>query len=700
MGKLINLRHLDISDTSLKEMPMGMKGLKRLQTLTAFVVGEDRGAKIKELRDMSHLGGRLCISKLQNVVDAMDVFEANLKGKERLDELVMQWDGEATARDLQKETTVLEKLQPHNNLKELTIEHYCGEKFPNWLGEHSFTNMVSMQLHDCKNCSSLPSLGQLGSLKELSIMRIDGVQKVGQEFYGNIGSSSFKPFEALEILRFEKILEWEEWVCREIEFPCLKELYIKICPKLKKDLPKHLPKLTKLEISKCGQLVCRLPMAPFINELVLEECDDVVSRSGVHLASLTSLNVSNICKIPVELQYLHSLEWLVLSDCPDLNELPPVLHKLTSLKRLEIKGCPRLSSVSEVELPSMLEFLRVQQCDSLESLPEGLMANNTRLQDLSIMHCGSLRSLPSCISSLESLFILGCGKLELPLPQDMVHNFYPSLTRLSIIGIDCESLTSFPIGLFTKLMYLDIMSCTNLESLSIPEELRHVDLTSLKHISIRHCPNLESFPQGGLPTPNLERLSILNCEKLKSLPPQMRTLLTSLEDLSIIICPEIDSFPEGGLPTSLSQLKISSCCKLEQGRVRWNLQTLPFLRKIIIGVDEEERLESFPEKWLLPPTLTTLTIWGRENLKSLDNKGLQHLTSLETLKLRFCYKLKHFPKQGLPSSLSCLKICECPLLKKRCQRDTGEEWPKISHISRIVFEEFDEGSFRPLDVIL
>ncbi|XP_034680500.1 putative disease resistance RPP13-like protein 1 [Vitis riparia] len=135
MGKLINLRHLDISGTSLKEMPMGMEGLKRLRTLTAFVVGEDRGAKIKELRDMSHLGGRLCISKLQNVVDAMDVFEANLKGKERLDELVMQWDGDATARDLQKETTVLEKLQPHNNLKELTIEHYCGEKFPNWLGD-------------------------------------------------------------------------------------------------------------------------------------------------------------------------------------------------------------------------------------------------------------------------------------------------------------------------------------------------------------------------------------------------------------------------------------------------------------------------------------------------------------------------------------------------------------------------------------
>ncbi|RVW74206.1 putative disease resistance RPP13-like protein 1 [Vitis vinifera] len=434
MGKLINLRHLDISATSLKEMPMGMEGLKRLRTLTAFVVGEDRGAKIKELRGMSHLGGRLCISKLQNVVDAMDVFEANLKGKERLDELVMQWDGDATARDLQKETTVLEKLQPHNNLKELTIKHYCGEKFPNWLGEHSFTNMVYMQLHDCKNCSSLPSLGQLGSLKELSIMRIDGVQKVGQEFYGNIGSSSFKPFEALEILRFEKMLEWEEWVCREIEFPCLKVLYIKECPKLKKDLPKHLPKLTKLEIRECKQLVCCLPMAPSIRELELEECDDVVVRSAGSLTSLASLDISNVCKIPDELGQLHSLVKLYVRFCPELKEIPPILHNLTSLKNFYIQDC-EIASFPEMALPPMLEGLQIFSCPILESLPEGMMQNNTTLQRLVISYCGSLRSLPRDIDSLKTLAIDGCEKLELALQEDMTHNHYASLTRFEIMVV-------------------------------------------------------------------------------------------------------------------------------------------------------------------------------------------------------------------------------------------------------------------------
>ena len=50
------------------------------------------------------------------------------------------------------------------------------------------------------------------------------VRKVGAELYGNdgYGSSSIKPFGSLEILRFEEMLEWEEWVCCGVDFPCLK----------------------------------------------------------------------------------------------------------------------------------------------------------------------------------------------------------------------------------------------------------------------------------------------------------------------------------------------------------------------------------------------------------------------------------------------------------------------------------------------
>ena len=652
------------------------------------------GARISELRDLSCLGGALSILSLQNVVHATDALEANLKDKKDVEDLVFSWDPNAIVGDSDNKTRVLEWLQPHNKLKRLTIEYYCGAKFPNWLGDSSFMNLVSLEIKNCKSCSSLPSLGQLKSLKHLHIVKMDGVQKVGTEFYRNGSCSSFKPFGSLVTLVFREMLEWEEWDCSGVEFPCLEELDIVECPKLKGDIPKHLPHLTKLEITECGQLVDSPPMLPSIDQLWLDKFDDVMFRNAVNLTSLTWLDASNICKIPMELQHLHSLVELCLVDCPYLIELPPVLHKLISLKCLVIKKCPSLSSVSGMELPSMLEFLKIKKCKRLESLPEGMMQNNNCLRSLIVKGCSSLRSFPN-VSSLEYLEIRNCGKLELPLSQEMMHNCYPSLTRLEIKN-SCDSLTLFPLGSFTELENLWFRKYANLESLHIPDELHYVDLTSLQDISICHCPNLVSFPQGGLPTPNLRVLSIINCKKLKSLPQQMHTLLTSLQCLTISSCPEIDSFPEGGLPTSLSQLVISFCCKLMQHRMECGLQTLPFLRKLeISGGDKEERLESFPEKWLLPSTLSFLKT-GFPNLKSLNNMGLEQLTSLQTLEIMYSKMLKSFPKEGLPSSLSCLKIIGCPLLKKQCQKDKGKEWPKISHIPCILFQQslfLDEPSY-------
>uniref|UniRef100_F6HHZ2 Disease resistance RPP13-like protein 1 n=1 Tax=Vitis vinifera TaxID=29760 RepID=F6HHZ2_VITVI len=553
IGKLINLRHLDIPKTKIEGMPMGINGLKDLRMLTTFVVGKHGGARLGELRDLAHLQGALSILNLQNVENATEV---NLMKKEDLDDLVFAWDPNAIVGDLEIQTKVLEKLQPHNKVKRLIIECFYGIKFPKWLEDPSFMNLVFLQLRDCKNCLSLPPLGQLQSLKDLCIVKMDDVRKVGVELYGNsyCSSTSIKPFGSLEILRFEEMLEWEEWVCRGVEFPCLKELYIKKCPNLKKDLPEHLPKLTELEISKCEQLVCCLPMAPSIRRLELKECDD---------------------------------------------------------------NCESLASFPEMALPPMLESLEIRACPTLDC---------------------------------------------------------------------CDSLTSFPLASFTKLETLDFFNCGNLESLYIPDGLHHVDLTSLQSLEIRNCPNLVSFPRGGLPTPNLRRLWILNCEKLKSLPQGMHTLLTSLQHLHISNCPEIDSFPEGGLPTNLSELDIRNCNKLVANQMEWGLQTLPFLRTLTIEGYENER---FPEERFLPSTLTSLEIRGFPNLKSLDNKGLQHLTSLETLRIRECGNLKSFPKQGLPSSLSSLYIEECPLLNKRCQRDKGKEWPKISHIPCIAFDQSD-----------
>lgn len=134
------------------------------------------------------------------------------------------------------------------------------------------------------------------------------------------------------------------------------------------------------------------------------------------------------------------------------------------------------------------------------------------------------------------------------------------------------------------------------------------------------------------------------------------------------VCPLIYLSLTSGIATNLWPVGWSGACKC-----------FPFLEAC--GLED---LESFPEEQFLPSTLTSLSIRDIPNLKSLDNKGLKHLTSLETLMINNCEKLKSLPKQGLPSSLSRLYIRGCPLLKKRCQKDKGKKWPSISHIPCIV----------------
>jgi hypothetical protein len=213
---LVNLRHLDITDVnSIKEMPVGIGELKSLQTLTNFVVGKDPGSKIEGLMNLKFLQGRLCISRLENVLDAEDARRANLNGKKNLDELAMKWEcADDDLQDAKVAMDVLDMLRPWKTVKELSIDGYVGVKFPTWLGHPSFFNMVLLRIERCRKCTSLPAIGQLPYLKNLVIIGMANVQRVGPEFYGE---GCLKPFQSLETLCFEDMQEWQDWIPSGVE---------------------------------------------------------------------------------------------------------------------------------------------------------------------------------------------------------------------------------------------------------------------------------------------------------------------------------------------------------------------------------------------------------------------------------------------------------------------------------------------------
>ncbi|KAL5548737.1 hypothetical protein UlMin_003968 [Ulmus minor] len=269
LAALVNLRHLDIRSTSLKEMPPQMCKMKSLERLSDFVLGKSGGWRIKELGELPLLGGSLRISGLQYIVDVKDVSEANLKDKKFLSQLILEWESHVSqlwkdrkVLPVWKERKVLEALQPHTNLKQLTIIGYYDMIFPDWLGHESFCNMVEVELHHCRFLCVLPPLGQLSSLRRLEIVGLDGVVSIGNEFCGSSSTTTNRPFTSLEYLKISSMDSWEEWSFSSDRlgqeggvFPSLTELRINWCDKLIVGLPDcHLPSLTELLISDCYEI--------------------------------------------------------------------------------------------------------------------------------------------------------------------------------------------------------------------------------------------------------------------------------------------------------------------------------------------------------------------------------------------------------------------------------------------------------------
>ncbi|GAU46061.1 hypothetical protein TSUD_401400 [Trifolium subterraneum] len=137
------LRYLDLSQTEITSLPDSICLLYNLQTLvleycklTELPSGEHSGYDIKELAELNHLQGTLQISGLKNVINPADAMTANLKDKKYLEGLRMTYGSTRIMAGLtmERHASILEALQPNNNLKWLTVVGYQGISFPNWPG--------------------------------------------------------------------------------------------------------------------------------------------------------------------------------------------------------------------------------------------------------------------------------------------------------------------------------------------------------------------------------------------------------------------------------------------------------------------------------------------------------------------------------------------------------------------------------------
>ncbi|CAA3015144.1 disease resistance RGA3 [Olea europaea subsp. europaea] len=577
---LSNLRHLYFySRDDGFQMPPKIGKLSHLKTLPFFRVGDKEGCRIEELGFLKNLTGKLNIFTLELVNGIEEAKKADLVGKLKIYKLCLTWtrdDDMNVSEGNIKDKSVLEGLQPHPNLKSITIDGFRGTNFPSWTmrmevfldgsGWLKFDKLIDVSFYNCKNCEEIPMFGHLPLLKYLTLENLTNVRSIGPSFYGvsyNISTSiyggqetrvMFPALERLSITNMPNLTEWAEAevmtvaetrACREQVFPCLEELVIENCPKLNTS-PSHFPCLKSLIIDTIDN---DFPLTKILGSSNLTSLEILSIRN---ISTLTCLSHMKGCR-----KYLRELN---IEDCDKLSELTDDLHSFRSLKSLTITGCRSLKSISNKsgqEGPLSLVELKIHDCLELSSLPSEMIESFKCMKYLRVTKCLKLVScaidlveLP-CISTLQ---IYGCPELR-SLPKGIGH--LSSLRELWIGGFsDSLDNNSFQATLdgIQQLKHIQKLCLYGLPRWdSLPYLLQH--LTSLRYLILKRF-GIEALPEwfGGLSS--LEELHLYELEKFRHMPSkEAMQRLTNLKILYISDCPWLEKCrEEKGLDSEWSKI--------------------------------------------------------------------------------------------------------------------------------------------------
>lgn len=354
-------------------------------------------------------------------------------------------------------------------------------------------------MQDCNRCEYIMLLGDLPSLRILEISQMKNVKCLGSKFY-HVNTStkvtSIVPFPSLKKLFLKDMPNLLQWMEVFPSFPCLEELRIINCPKLKVT-PNIFPLLKVSDFSRNNSLT--ISVVPSLTHITICDCPELMFLPEGLLQSNTNV-----------------LQFIEIFNCPKLEIIipnekevgPPLV--LPSLESLVIHGCPILRSLPNLWGWTSLKTLVLSIPKECKSPPEGFQCL-TMLEELRI---GPLfKSLPEgfqCLTMLKEL-TLGTFSKELdyfPRVEDLQH--LVSLSSLWICG-------------WPKLK-------------TLPNQLKQ--LTGLAYLYIDHFDGLVALPDWLGNLASLQNLHIYNCKSLMYLPEEeVMRRLTSLNVLRFISCP-------------------------------------------------------------------------------------------------------------------------------------------------------------------
>ncbi|KAK9159941.1 hypothetical protein Syun_006282 [Stephania yunnanensis] len=641
------------------ESPRGLNELTFLQTLDILkLCAESASEHIAELEHLNYLGGTLRLQNLGYVNDVEALKKGNLMGKKNLHGLDMNWESGTQGDNVSHRVELLEALQPHYNLKDLTIQNFQGLELPGWMtNDFALPNLVKLRLNGCRKWKEIKSLGNLSVLKKLVIERMDSLRRIGEDHHHHqVAKSSTTTttgseaaailYPNLEELSIRDVPNLEEWFENSASiFPKLRVLELLRCPKLR-SMPNHFPSLQYLIIVEVN------------NTDMVRSITTSFSLGGSSSSSSSEKEEEEVARMLGKNELLESLTVSGLSLMRHISDFSGLQFLRSSLKDLNIDDCPQFqgflssneeqigsppppllsSSSSSSSLSSSswcVESLSLQNCPSILRLQ---LRGFTQLRSLRISSCKALETCPHPSSSLKYLNISNCPQFQgfLSSNEEQIGSPPPpppsssssSWCVESLSLYDCPSILRLQLHGFTQLQELTVWGCRGLQSLEGLQSLRNIRSLSIGQFSeeLDHFPFLDAIT--GM---------------------EMANLISSLRSLSISGWSRLKSLPE----------QIQYLSRLE-----------------FLNINDFDGMTDLPEWFGKLTSLETLTIWGCKNLMHLPSANeMQKLTSLRTLTIRRCPLLK--------------ERCKPP--KKRCGLGSGSsEWHKIPRITKVDVDEENE----------
>nr|BAJ97003.1 predicted protein [Hordeum vulgare subsp. vulgare] len=546
---------------------------------------------------------------------------------------------------------ILSKLPDNISLE--CLEHlnlsdcHALETLPEYVG--NFQKLGSLNLSDCYKLTMLPeSFCQLGRLKHLNLSDCHGLKQL-PDCIGNLN---------------------------ELEY-----LNLTSCPKLQ-ELPESIGKMIKLKhlnLSYCIML------------------RNLPSSLGCLELQVLNISCTSLSDLPNSLGDMTTLTQLVV-----LVGHPKVIEKAWHMQRRQNLSRPGRLDVQDIDRGSsnIVEAAPLSCCElhignlahvrQLEDIDTAKLHNRMDLRQLSLYWQFEGAKLPELNTiaagrsvlerltpprTLEQLILTGYMSKEFPNWMSCISSSLPYLTYLMLSNLErCDILP--PIGLLRNLRCLFLNNIPNIRKIGKEFYGEGKPCLKLRCIQLASMDNLEEWrttksgeDNDEFLIPNLHKLDLLHCPKLKFMPYPPRSIEWMLENSSEVL-------PEQGFGRLMSStlpygMAIINC---NFSQDKWErLQHFPTLDSL--ELTSSNFLGAFPNSIQCFTSLRTLLMTSMNDLETLPH-WLGDLVSLEIFSISDCRRVIHLPESM--KNLTALKI----LRLRKCQGlDTLPEW--LGHLTSL-----------------